>query len=151
MRALRVATAITTAALLPAAVATAATDGTYRGHTSQGFKVVLKAQGGRVQSVNVPWVGHCRNKRFQWGPLKPYTWTNVPKDPIEQQGDSFSDSGRTHGHRKGSRWVTTAHLKGHFAGNRVSGTQSTTVRFRAKSGKRDFCSAKVRFSASLPG
>jgi hypothetical protein len=75
----------------------------------------------------------------------------VPEDPIDQQGDSFSDSGRTHGHYKGSRWVTTAHLSGHFDGNRVSGTQGTTVRFRAKNGKRDFCSAKVRFSATLAG
>ena len=144
-------TALAAAALIPAGVATAMTDGTYRGRTSQGYKAVLKVQGGKVQSVSLPWVGHCRNKRFRWGPVKHNTWTNVPEDPIEQQGDSFSDGGRTRGHYHGARWVTTAHLKGHFDGNRVSGTQSMTVRYRGKDGKRDFCGAKVRFTATLAG
>ena len=47
--------------------------------------------------------------------------------------------------------MTTAHLKGRFRGNKVSGTQSMTVRYRGKNGSRDFCSAKVRWSAALAG
>jgi hypothetical protein len=145
-------TLLVTAALVPAVSAEAAgPDGTYRGRTSQGYKVVLKVQGGKVQSVSVPWVGHCRSTHSRWGPVKPNRWTNDPADPIEQQGDSFSDSGRARGHYQGARWVTTAHLKGHFDGNRVSGRQTATVRFRAKNGRRDFCKSTVRWSAKLAG
>jgi hypothetical protein len=125
-------------------------DGTYRGKTSQGFKTVVKVKGGHVQSVNVPWVGRCRDKRYRWGPIKSYRWTNDPKDPIQQQDNTFRDSGKSKHDVPGEHSVTRARLKGHFTGKRVSGTQSTKVHVRAN-GQRDYCSAWVHWSAKLAG
>jgi hypothetical protein len=124
-------------------------DGTYRGKSSQGFKVAVVVKKGVLQSVKLPWVGKCRSKRFRWGPVKG-RWVNDPKDPIEQSGNSFSDSGKVTRDVKGEHSVTVAHLKGHFSGRRVSGTQVTKVHVRAN-GEKDYCHARVHWSAKLVG
>src|SRR3954465_4855475 len=139
------------ALLVPAAAPAAPLDGTYRGRTSQGYKVVAKVKGGVLESISVPWLARCRDKRFDWGPVKPFRWTNDPKEPIEQSGNRFSDSGRGVHHYRDGDVITTGHLSGHFSGKRVSGVQSTTARIRTKSGNRNYCKAKVRFSAKLAG
>jgi hypothetical protein len=135
-----------------AAGAAAATT-TYRGKTSQGFTTVVKVKDGVLRSVSVPWVGHCRDKRFKWGPVRPFRWVNDPADPIETKGKAFSDSGRSVTHSHGDRVVSSARLRGHFSasGDRVSGTQKASVHVRVN-GVRDYCSARVRWSAKLvPG
>jgi hypothetical protein len=138
-------------ALLFAGVAQAKPlDGTYRGKTSQGFKAVVKVKGGHVQSVNLPWVGKCRDKRYKWGPIKRNRWTNDPTDPIEQKGDSFSDHGKLTHDAKGEHSVSEGWLKGHFSGKRVSGTQLIKVHVRTGD-ERDYCHARVRWSAKLVG
>ncbi|MEA2614209.1 MAG: hypothetical protein QOI52_2168 [Chloroflexota bacterium] len=125
-------------------------DGTYRGKTSQRYKVVVKVKGGRVKSVDLPWVDKCRDKRYRWGPIKQFRWTDDPDEPIEQKGDSFSDGGKSTHDVKGEHSVTEAHLKGHFSGKRVSGTQVTKVHVRT-GGERDYCHARIRWSAKLVG
>jgi hypothetical protein len=125
-------------------------DGTYRGKTSQGYKAVVKVKGGVVQSVNLPWVGKCRDKRFRWGPIKRSRWTNDPKEPIEQSGNRFSDAGRVTRDVKGEHSVTEAHLKGRFSGRRVSGTQVTKVHVTTD-GQKDYCHARIHWSAKLAG
>jgi hypothetical protein len=136
-------------ALVPVGVALAASpEGTYRGRTSQGFKTVMKVKGGMVDRVNVPWRGHCRVKGFHWGPEKPFWWVNDPKGPIEQQGNTFSDSGRVVRKKNGHRAVITVHLKGKIAGNKVTGTESARVQVRDKYGH-DVCKARVHWSATL--
>jgi hypothetical protein len=123
-------------------------DGTYRGKTSQGYKAVVKVRSGVVQSVALPWVGECRHKNYRWGPIKGSRWTNDPGDPIEQSGNSFSDSGKATRDVKGEHSVTEAHLKGHFSGETVSGTQVTKVHVTYK-GAKDYCHARIRWSAKL--
>ena len=125
-------------------------DGTYRGKTSQGYTAVVVVKRGVLQSATLPWVGACRDKRYRWGPIKHFRWTNDPDDPIEQSGNSFSDGGKVTHDVKGEHSVTEAHLKGHFSGKRVSGTQVTKVHVRT-GGARDYCHARIRWSAKLAG
>jgi hypothetical protein len=125
-------------------------DGTYRGKTSQAYKAVVKVRGGVVQSVALPWVGKCRDRDFRWGPVKGSRWTNDPENPIEQSGNSFSDSGKATRDVKGEHSVTEAHLKGHFSGKTVSGTQVTKVHVTYK-GEKDYCHARIHWSAKLVG
>jgi hypothetical protein len=122
----------------------AGTDGTYRGRTSQGYKTHMVVKGGLVKSVNIPWLGHCRRKNVVWGPMTKFWWTDPPS-----QGDSFSDGGRIHRNQAGEKAVIIAHLHGRFSGDRVSGTQTTSVRFRSADVGRNFCKAKIRWSARL--
>jgi hypothetical protein len=137
--------------VVPVGVALAANpDGTYRGKTSQGFNAVMKVQGGLVQRVNVPWRGHCRAKGFHWGPEKPFWWTNAPEGPIEQSGNTFSDSGRIVRKKHGNRAVIKVSLHGHISGNTVKGTETAKVRVHDQHG-RDVCKAHVRWSATLAG
>jgi hypothetical protein len=124
-------------------------NGTYRGKTSQGYKATVVVKKGKVQFVKLPWVGRCRDKGYRWGPVRG-SWTNDPDAPIEQSGDSFSDSGKVTRDVKGEHSVTEAHLKGHFSGKRVSGTQVTKVHVRT-GGKRDYCHARIHWSAKLVG
>src|SRR4051794_5470965 len=88
------------AVLLPVGAAEAMTDGTYRGRTSQGYKTVAKVKDGVLQSVNVPWLGHCKNKKYVWGPMTLFRWTYSPDGPITH-GNEFVDSGRTVRHKGG--------------------------------------------------
>jgi hypothetical protein len=138
-------------ALLPAAAAAAPLDGTYRGRTSQHYKVKAVVKGGVLESISVPWLAHCRDKDFDWGPVKPFRWTNDPKEPIEQSGNRFSDSGDGTQHFKEGRVKSVGHISGRFSGKRVSGVQSTSARIHTKSGYRTYCKARVRFSAKLTG
>jgi hypothetical protein len=126
-------------------------DGTYRGRTSQGYKTVAKVKDGVLQSVNVPWLGHCKDKGWVWGPMTRFSWTNTPDGPIEHSGNEFSDGGRIPWHQPGERAVIKARLKGRLSGNRISGTQRTTVRVLRSRHGRDYCKAKVRWSATLVG
>jgi hypothetical protein len=137
--------------LLPVAGAQAKPlDGTYRGKTSQGFKATVKVKGGVVESVNLPWVGKCRDKRYRWGPIKPFRWTNDPKEPIEQSGNHFSDSGKSVHDVKGEHSVSKGYMKGHFSGKRVSGVQDIKVHVTYK-GEKDYCHARIHWSAKLVG
>jgi hypothetical protein len=150
-RALSVLIAVCACAFVCAGVAQARPlDGTYRGKTSQGYKAVVKVKGGHVQSLLLPWVGKCRDKRFRWGPMLKFRWLNDPDGPIEQAGDRFTDGGKVTHDVKGEHSVTEAHLKGRFSGRRVSGTQVTKVHVTTN-GKRDYCHARIRWSAKLAG
>jgi hypothetical protein len=137
--------------LLPVAGAKAKPlDGTYRGKTSQGYRTVVKVKGGVVESVSLPWVGKCRDKRYKWGPIKPFRWTNDPKEPIEQSGNHFSDSGRSVHDVKGEHSVSKGYMKGHFSGKRVSGVQDIKVHVTYK-GEKDYCHARIHWWAKLVG
>jgi hypothetical protein len=152
VRALTPLAAVSALWLLPAAAAAAPLDGTYRGHTSQGYKTVAVVKDGVLDSISIPYVAHCRDKRYQWGPVKPNRWVNDPKEPIEHSGNRFSDSGRGRFRQKGGGVVIlTGHLSGRFSGKRIAGKQSVSVRIRHKDGYRDYCKSTVRFSAKLTG
>ena len=150
MRRLLLAAFVTLVAAAPAAAAPL--DGTYRGRTTQGFKTVAVVKDGVLQRISIPYVAKCRDKRYQWGPVKPNRWVNDPKEPIEHSGNRFSDSGRGRfPQRGGGVVILTGHLSGRFSGKRVTGKQSVSVRIRHKDGYRDYCKATVRFSAKLTG
>jgi hypothetical protein len=136
----------------PAAADAKPLDGTYRGKTSQGFKATVVVKKGVVESVNLPWVGKCRKNgyRHRFGPWRPFRWTNDPEEPIEQSGNSFSDSGSATHDVKGEHSVSHASMKGHFSGKRVSGVQDTKVHLTYK-GQKDYCHAHIRWSAKLVG
>jgi hypothetical protein len=137
------------ALLLVAAVASAATvtgTGTFRGTTSQGYKMFVRVNDDNsVRQINVPWITtHCsgtdgyslRSKRF------------VYNAPIKRTGNKFSDHGTSKIPSKSGSATVKAHVKGKFTGNKVTGTQDMSLVVKDKFG-RHTCTSHATFSAKL--
>lgn len=139
---------IATAAVLVASAAAyaAASTGTFRGSTSQGFHIFVKVQpDGTIQSINVPFkTMHC-NRSDSYS-LTAKRW--LYQAPIKRVGDAFSASGTSKILSKGGSATITSKLKGRFSGKRVTGTQDLKAATKDQFGKHS-CTAHVTFSGKV--
>jgi hypothetical protein len=119
------------------------------GQTTQGFPVVAWVKNGRLVLVRLKWTARCHRTHDVLGPTNTY-WRDTPDGPIEQTGNTFTDSGtlRYRLPRK-QHGVVHEKLKGTFSTTKVSGVQTISESIFNRRGKKlDVCSSKVRFSAS---
>jgi len=124
-------------------------DTMYRGTTSQGYRASMNVlTDGTIQYVQLRHRAPCRRRGFRYGPRTDH-YRTVPDDPIERDGDRFSDGpsgGSTVRQGKGRNRLRYV-LNGRFLDDgRVVGSQ----RFRARIYRRgeliDVCRATVRFT-----
>jgi hypothetical protein len=132
--------------LVPAALAVV--DGTYRGRSSQGFKVSAQVTDTQVQRLNIPWKAtDCTPDDGYVVTLRRFVYTNDENGAIEQSGNRFSDSGRVTFRSKGRRVVVHSRVAGRMSGaDRMSGTQRVSVRTDDTFGKHS-CTARMKWSA----
>ena len=133
---------------LAAASALAATNGTYRGTTSQKLKMSVTVSSKLVQTVRIRWkTKDCtsapKGYEFDSGP---FFHSNTTKNPIKQSGGFFTQDAKTTAQGNGIKAVITAHVHGHFDGRNVSGNEKTSSRIDDKFGHHT-CKSSVRWSA----
>ena len=151
----RIALFATLALLAVAATALAATSGTYRGTTDQGYKAYVKVNDGEVTSANVPWTTKAKNCKprdgYSIGNGKPYVYRSTDANPIVSQGKAFT----AHRHevfkvRGGGKATIDGRLSGSSSGKRATG-KSVMVAKSNDSFGRHTCKRTVHFSVKLAG
>jgi hypothetical protein len=145
-RRLAIATVLAAALAVPA---TAQSPVVYRGKTSQGRNITIKATPeGDVTEIRMRWRARCRERGYVFRGATGYS------DPIEQSGTSLSDSG-TYRSRLGRRTVATitGRLRGTFeSGRGGEGTVRYGVRVRRRGRLIDVCrSGRIRWSVARSG
>ena len=138
------------AALAFAVAADAAGGGTVtlRGKTSQGLPMSARLVDGRLDRLHFRWRARCRPRAV----FRAYTtWLDGDDHVIEQDGQTFSDSGtvRNRKPRLHMSVVRRERIAGSFDGtDSITGTHKTTVRVRKRGRLAYVCKSSIRFKAS---
>jgi hypothetical protein len=135
-------------ALVPAAFAVF--DGTYRGRSSQGFKVSAQSTDTQVQRVNIPWrASDCTPSDGYSISVRSFVYRNDESMAIEQSGSRFGASRRVSLKSDDGRAVVSARMSGRMTHHdRVAGTQRINVRTSDSAGEHR-CTARIKWSAKL--
>jgi hypothetical protein len=147
MKRLALAISVFLLAAAPAAEATAAAV-KLRGGTSQGFPFAAQFVDGRLDRLHFRWRARCNRDAV----FRAYTtWLDGPERVIEQDGETFSDSGTVRNRKPRQRMtiVRRERIAGTIDGTRsIKGKHVTTVRVRQRGRLVYTCRSSVRFSAT---
>jgi hypothetical protein len=138
------------AALVVVPTALAVFDGTYRGRSSQGFRVTAQSTDTQVQRVNIPWrATDCLPRDGYSISVRSFVYKNDESMAIEQDGSRFGASRRVSLKSDDGRAIVSARMSGRMTDHdRVAGTQRINVRTSDGEGKHR-CSARIKWSAKL--
>ena len=134
--------------LVPAALAVI--DGTYRGRSSQGFRVSAQSTDTQVQRVSIPWrASNCFPDDGYSIRVRRFVYRNDEATAINQSGSRFGASRRVSLKSDDGRAIVSARMSGRMTDHdRVAGTQRINVRTDDAAGEHR-CSASIRWSAKL--
>ena len=132
-------------------VALAVIDGTYRGRSSQGFRVAAQSTDSQVQRVNIPWrATNCTPDDDYAVRARRFVYRNDDKTPINQSGSRFGAGRRVSLKlENGGRAVVSARMSGRMTDHdKIAGTQKISVRTKDDAGEHR-CTAFMRWTAKL--
>jgi hypothetical protein len=142
--------AVVLGALVLVSTALAVIDGTYRGRSSQGFRVSALSTDTQVQRVNIPWKAtDCTPDDGYSIKAKRFVWANDERGAIEQKGSRFSDRGRVTLKTKTGKAFVSAKMTGKMTDHdSLAGTQRVSVRTDEEAGTHR-CTASMKWKAKL--
>lgn len=142
--------AVVLGALLLVPAALAVIDGTYRGRSSQGYRVSALSTDTQVQRVNIPWKAtNCTPDDGYAIKAKRFVWSNDERGAIEQRGSRFSDRGRVTLKTNGGKAFVSAMMSGRMTDHdSLAGKQRVSVRTDDDDGVHR-CTASMTWRAKL--